>query len=122
MRDLLVPRDAGRTPQSLPQGVKSLPVGDQLLRKFGPPRRMGEIPGSNQPDSLSARPQFEQFGNRVPAGGAGLARVDMQICDYHKRSLLSVDSRSCEVFRTLRSAAGAPPLGPATFEKVGETF
>ena len=27
-----------------------------------------------------------------------------------------------KAFRRVRAAAGAPPLGPATFEKVDETF
>lgn len=53
------------------------------IRKFLPPCGMREIARADQPDALAPRPQVEMRDIRVPARGAGIFGMNVQICQIH---------------------------------------
>src|SRR5437763_6234602 len=51
----------------------------ELLADLLEPGGMGEVAGPDDGDPLPARPQGEMLQIRVPAGGPGVLRVDVEI-------------------------------------------
>ena len=61
------------------QDVQPFFCGFQLLQKFLPPRRMGEVSRPYEINPLFARPKIQMLHITVLAGCAGISGVDMQI-------------------------------------------
>ena len=72
-----------RQPQLGTEGVDPLPGGNQLPGKLLPPGRMGAVPGAHQADALPAGPPVQMGQVTVPAGGPGIAGMDVQIGQIH---------------------------------------
>ena len=53
--------------------------GHELFLQLGPPRRMGEVPRGDDADALLAGPDGQMLKVAVPAGGAGVFGMDVQV-------------------------------------------
>ena len=54
-------------------------AGNELVAELGAPSRMGKVAGRDHPDTLAARPGGEVLEIEIPAGGARVFRVDVQV-------------------------------------------
>ena len=57
---------------------------EELLLQLLPPGGVGEVPGAHQSDALFPGPQVQVGQVAVPAGGPGVAGVDVQVRVKHR--------------------------------------
>ena len=72
-----------RQPQLFPQGIQPIFRGGQLLPHFRPPGGMGKVAGTGDGNAFFTRPPVQMGQVAVPAGGAGVTGVNVQVGYVH---------------------------------------
>ena len=65
------------------EAVEAVSGGDQLFLELLAPGGVGEVSGAQDGNALAAGPEVQGFGGAVPAGGPGVAGVDVQVGEKH---------------------------------------